>query len=122
MDIRDVINDIYAKKKHFDSSVFMEEELNFYEKKFSIVFPEAYRKFLLSVDPDIEDFYFTVPERHPVLKQYLLIAKFKDYDIAFDRKHNMKVVYLLENQIVEVYDNFLQWIVDFWEKENKNSK
>lgn len=119
MKIMDIINEIYAENKFLDSSVFTEEELNFYEQKFSIIFPEDYRKLMMAVDPDIQDFYFTVPERHPTLKQYVLIAKFKEYDIAFDRKHNMKIVYLLENQIVEDYDNFLQWFSNFW-KEVKN--
>ncbi len=116
MKIGEIINEIYHLNKYLDTAVFTEEELNYYEKKFAIIFPEDYRKLLLSVDPDIEDFYFTVPERHPDLKQYIYIAKFKEYDVAFDRKHNMKVVYLLGDQVVASYTNFLQWIAEFWEK------
>lgn len=116
MQISDIINEIYNQNKYLDTAVFTEEELNFYEKKFAIIFPEDYRKFLLSVDPEIEDFYFTVPERHPTFKQYIFFAKYKEYDIAFDRKHNMKVVYLLKDQVVEIYPNFLQWINEFWYK------
>jgi hypothetical protein len=116
MKIMNIISEIYQMGKYIDSAVFSEDELNFYEKKFGVIFPEDYRKLLMSVDPDIPEFYFTVPERHLHLKQYLIIAKYKDYDIAFDRKHNMKIVYLQNDEKIEIYDNFLQWFEDFWDK------
>ncbi|MCS7204651.1 MAG: hypothetical protein NZ853_03040 [Leptospiraceae bacterium] len=114
-----IISEIYQSGRYLDSAVFTEEELNFYEKKLGTLFPKDYRVLLLSVDPDIPDFFFTIPERHPSLKNYILIAKYKEYDIAFDRKHNMKVVYLLEDQKVEIYENFLIWFEQFWEKAKK---
>ncbi len=117
MSILKIISDIYQTGKYMDSAVFTEEEMNFYEKKFNIYFPDDYRKLLLSVDPDIKNFYFTVPEQHQIFKNYILIAKFNEYDIAFDRKHNMKIVYLREDEKVEVFDNFLLWFSEFWEKQ-----
>ncbi|GIX43055.1 MAG: hypothetical protein KatS3mg129_2788 [Leptospiraceae bacterium] len=116
MSIMKVISEIYQSGKYIDSAVFNEDELNYYEKKFGVIFPEDYRKLLMSVDPDIPEFFFTVPEKHQFLKQYLLIAKYKEYDIAFDRKHNMKIVYLLNDEKIEIYDNFIRWFEDFWDK------
>lgn len=116
MKIMKLISEIYQHGRYIDTAVFTEEELNFYEKKFGLLFPEDYRKLLMSVDPDIPGFYFTVPEPHPTLKQYLLIARYNEYDIAFDRKHNMKIVYLLNDERKEVYDNFYLWFEDFWNR------
>ncbi len=119
MDIMKIISEIYQSGMYIDSSVFNEEELNFYERKFGIIFPEDYRILLSSIDPDIPDFFFTVPEKHPDLKQYIIIARYKNYDIAFDRKHNMKIVYLLDNERKEIYDNFTVWFSLFWENNKK---
>jgi hypothetical protein len=121
MSIMDVISEIYQLEKYIDSAVFSENELNYYEKKFGVIFPEDYRKLLMSVDPDIPQFFFTVPERHKTYKQYILIAKYKEYDIAFDRKNNMKIVYLLNDERIEIHDTFFRWFEDFW-KEHKNDQ
>lgn len=112
-----IISEIYQMGKYIDTAVFNEEELNFYEKKFGVIFPQDYRTLLSSIDPDITDFFFTVPERHKDLKQYLIIARYKEYDIAFDRKHNMKIVYLRNDEKIQTYDNFLVWFESFWNEQ-----
>jgi hypothetical protein len=112
--IEKIIESIKKSGKFGESPVFSKEQIEEFEKALNFSFPEDYKKLVTTIDPEIVNFYFVEPYRHPLKKNYIIFAEWTEDVFAFDDK-NYKIVTILKNDDSgKTWNNFLEWIEYVW--------
>jgi len=112
--IEKIIESIKKSGKFGESPVFSKEQIEEFEKALNFSFPEDYKKLVTTIDPEIINFYFVEPYRHPLKKNYIIFAEWTEDVFAFDDK-NYKIVTILKNDDSgKTWNNFLEWIEYVW--------
>jgi hypothetical protein len=114
LNIEKIIESIKKSGKFGESPVFSKEQIEEFEKALNFSFPEDYKKLITTIDPEIINFYFVEPYRHPHKKNYIIFAEWTEDVFAFDDK-NYKIVTILKNDDSgKTWNNFLEWIEYVW--------
>ena len=117
--IENMIESIKNSGKYGESPVFSKEQITKFEKDLNFSFPEDYKKLITTIDPEIVNFYFVEPYRHPIKNNYVIFAEWTEDLFAFDDK-NYKIVTILENNDSgKTWDNFLEWIEYVWQMSSR---
>jgi hypothetical protein len=112
--IEKIIESIKKSGKFGESPIFSKEQIEEFEKALNFSFPEDYKKLVTAIDPEIVNFYFVEPYRHPHKKNYIIFAEWTEDVFAFDDK-NYKIVTILKNDDSgKTWNNFLEWIEYVW--------
>jgi len=114
LNIEKIIESIKKSGKFGESPVFSKEQIEEFEKALNFSFPEDYKRLVTTIDPEIVNFYFVEPYRHPLKKNYIIFAEWTEDVFAFDDK-NYKIVTILKNDDSgKTWNNFLEWIEYVW--------
>jgi hypothetical protein len=114
LNIEKIIESIKKSGKFGESPIFSKEQIEEFEKALNFSFPEDYKKLVTTIDPEIVNFYFVEPYRHPLKKNYIIFAEWTEDVFAFDDK-NYKIVTILKNDDSgKTWNNFLEWIEYVW--------
>ncbi len=117
--IQNIINNIKESGKYGERETFTKQEIQNWEKEIQFQFPEEYKILVTTIEPEISNFYFIKPYRHPEFPHYIIFAEWNNDKFAFNEKDSSIITLLDNDDSGKKWKDFFEWIKYVWNMSNK---
>lgn len=119
LNINQIIEEIKKTGKFGEKPIFSREDLQNFEASLKFTFPEEYKNIVSTLEPEIANFYFIKPYRHPIKKNYIIFAEWTEDRFAFN-ENDYSIVTILDNDDTgKKWNQFIDWVRYVWDMSNK---